>query len=121
MKPSQHYRLLLNDTEVGILQELEETLEREIKQQRGYRSNSVHFLHCGAESYTLRLKRLNVPLCLPSDLHSLHDFTITLIGEETTVCYTGCEFSRLHTKTDGNGTMVEEASICATTRSITEQ
>lgn len=121
MKITQQYRLLLNDTEVGILQEFEETFEREIKAQRAYRSNTVRALQCGAESYTLRLQRLSVPHCLPSDLHDLHNFTLTLVGEETSVCYTGCEFSRLHIKTDSTGMTVEDASICALSRSVTEQ
>ena len=121
MKPSQQYHLFLNDTEIGILQEMEETLEREIKQQRGYRSNVVHFLHCGVESYTLCFKRLNLPESLPSDLYSLHNFTVTLMDENRTILYTGCEFSRLHLKADSAGVMVEEASICATERTVNEQ
>ncbi len=121
MKTTQIYHLLLNDVEIGILQDVEETFEREIKQQRGFRSNSVKLLLCGAESYTLRFKRLNLPMVKPSDLYHLHDFSLTLVGEEKTIYYTGCEFSRLHTKTDSNGMMVEEASVCASMRSVTEQ
>ena len=121
MKATQYYRLLLNDMEIGILQEVEETLEREIKQQRAYRKNDVQLLQCGAESFTLHLQRLAVPFGLPSDLHSLHNFSLTLVCEERSICYTGCEFSRLHTKTDSAGMMVEEASIFASERSVTAQ
>ena len=121
MRTTQHYHLLLNDVEVGILQEVEEGFVREIKQQRAYRSNSVQRLQCGAQSYTLRFERLAVTFCVPAELHGLHNFTLTLIGEERLIRYSGCEFSQLVTKTDGNGTMVQQASICACERSVEEQ
>lgn len=121
MKASQYYCLLLNGTPIGILQDFEETLEREIKQQRSFRSNAVTFVQHGAQTYALQFKRLLVPLCLPGDLEQLHQFTLTLECEEHTICYTGCEFSRLSTKTDSAGTMIEEAKIYASERSVTEQ
>ena len=120
ISPTQEYWVEINEQPVGILQGFTEHLQREIKVHHGCGSAEPTALQGGAESYGLQLRHLRTEESETEDFWNLHQFSLTLISPERRICYSGCEVQELRLQADEKGSFVEEMSLVACGRRVSE-